>query len=105
MVVLVIGSMTQDSLDELEVYDPDVSLSVSSDEQHQEIDALRSRITAENLELDAERVYDQLSDEELSDARYTARRACLAKGDFSKYMSFLVSEILGAYNSGHQYGR
>lgn len=90
--------MTQDtaSVDEIEIWDPEEnkSLSVPAEEQHEEIDALRDRIETKGLDLDAERVYDTLSDETLADARYTARHLCLEHGNFTRYMEFLVDEII-----------
>lgn len=83
-----------DPMEEIEIYDPDKEKSVSAEKESEEIDSLRTRIEQEDMDLDARKIYSHLSESELHDARYTARRACLEHNDFSKYSGFLVNEIL-----------
>lgn len=88
------NSMTQDSVDDIEIYDPDREESVSEEERQKEIEALRDRIATDNLDLDADHVYSEMPEEKLADARHNAKRSCLKHDDLSKYRDFLVVEIL-----------
>lgn len=88
--------MSQDepSTEEVEVYDPEPEEDVSEDEIQREINAIGDRIQEDRLDLDPEEVHSSISSSRLADARHNAKRYCLKNDDLSKYIDYLVIEIL-----------